>query len=85
VNKAKQLHGKMNDFKRYGFTLLALTAFLYLGVVMPVAGKTLFKTYTLMAGTAVLIIASTLFFVYSNKCKKLLLECEEGQEFLQKK
>ncbi|KQL55418.1 hypothetical protein AN964_08135 [Heyndrickxia shackletonii] len=75
----------MNDFKRFGFTLLALTAFLYLGAVMPIAGKTLVKTYSLIGGTLVLIILSALCFLYSNKCRNILLESEEGQEYLQKK
>lgn len=85
MNKEKKLYEKMNDFKRFGFTLLALTAFLYLGAVMPIAGKTLVKTYTLMGGTFVLIILSALSFIYSNKCRNLLLESEKGQEFLQRK
>jgi len=85
VNKEKKLYGKMNDFKRYGFTLLALTAFLYLGVVMPIAGKTLMKTYTLIGGTFILIILSAICFLYSNKCRNRLLESEEGQEYLQNK
>ncbi|WP_349305566.1 YrhC family protein [Bacillus sp. FJAT-49736] len=82
MNKEKRLQGKMNDFKRYGFTLLALTAFLYLGVVMPIAGKTQEKTYILIGGTVVLLILSALCFLYSNKCRNLLLDSEEGQEYL---
>ncbi|MEK5390658.1 MULTISPECIES: YrhC family protein [Heyndrickxia] len=85
MNKEKNLFEKMNDFKRFGFTLLALTAFLYLGAVMPIAGKTLVKTYSLIGGTLVLIILSALCFLYSNKCRNILLESEEGQEYLQKK
>lgn len=85
MNKEKNLFEKMNDFKRFGFTLLALTAFLYLGAVMPIAGKTLVKTYSLISGTLVLIILSALCFLYSNKCRNILLESEEGQEYLQKK
>jgi len=85
VNKEKKLYGKMNDFKRFGFTLLALTAFLYLGVVMPIAGKTLMKTYTLIGGTFILMILSAICFLFSNKCRNQLLESEEWQEYLQKK
>ncbi|MBB2481750.1 hypothetical protein H5P36_16335 [Bacillus sp. APMAM] len=85
MNKEKNLFEKMNDFKRFGFTLLALTAFLYLGAVMPIAGKTLVKTYSLIGGTLVLIILSAICFLYSNKCRNILLESEEGQEYLQKK
>ena len=84
MNKEKNLFEKMNDFKRFGFTLLALTAFLYLGAVMPIVGKTLVKTYSLIGGTLVLIILSALCFLYSNKCRNILLESEEGQEYLQK-
>jgi thiol:disulfide interchange protein len=84
MNKEKNLYGKMNDFKRFGFMLLALTAFLYLGTVMPIAGKTDHKTNVLMLGTIVVLGASAFFFYYSQRCKKVLLESEDGQNLLNK-
>jgi hypothetical protein len=84
MNKEKNLYGKMNDFKRFGFMLLALTAFLYLGTVMPIAGKTDHKTNVLMLGTIVALAASAFFFYYSQRCKMVLLESEDGQNLLNK-
>ncbi|MGE8206158.1 YrhC family protein [Heyndrickxia sp. NPDC080065] len=85
VSKAKVLYEKMIDYKRYGFTLLALTTFLYLGAALPMDGRTLHKTYILMGGTAILIILSVSFFLLSNRCRTILLESEEGKEYLMKK
>ncbi|QQZ10783.1 YrhC family protein [Heyndrickxia vini] len=80
MDKAKSLFGKMNDYKRFGFSLIALSTFLYLGVVMPIAGKTVMKAYILMGGTLILLLIATIFLFISIRCKKLLLELEEGKE-----
>ncbi|WP_213083706.1 YrhC family protein, partial [Heyndrickxia sporothermodurans] len=56
MDKAKSLFDKMNDYKRFGLSLIALSAFLYLGVVMPIDGKTVLKTYILMGGTISLLL-----------------------------
>ncbi|MBL5769535.1 hypothetical protein HV453_00585 [Bacillus sporothermodurans] len=70
----------MNDYKRFGLSLIALSAFLYLGVVMPIDGKTVLKTYILMGGTISLLLIATVFFLISIQCKKILLEIEEKEE-----
>ncbi|RLQ98140.1 YrhC family protein [Falsibacillus albus] len=81
----KKIYEKMMDYKRFAFILLALSAFLYAGVVIPAAGKTMVKEYLLMGSTAAVIIFAGVFFFQSTKLKKILAESEEGQQFLFKK
>ncbi|WP_175990946.1 YrhC family protein [Bacillus sp. Marseille-Q1617] len=76
LNK-KKLQDKMNDFKRYGFTLLALSVFMYLGVVIPSETVTEIKTMTLMSGTIVLLGLSLIFFTKAIKYKKDLQSVDE--------
>ncbi|AKP47897.1 MULTISPECIES: YrhC family protein [Bacillus] len=76
-NQCKKIKEKIVDFKRFGCTLTALSVFLYLGVVLPVEGKTEIQTNMLMAGTVVLIIGSALFFYKAQKYHVQLTEYEE--------
>ncbi|MCP3742602.1 YrhC family protein [Rossellomorea sp. BNER] len=73
----KSLQEKIIDYKRFAFTLLALSVFLYLGVVIPAESKTVFKTYILMGGTSILLGLSTLFFFKAIKYKKQLSESDK--------
>jgi hypothetical protein len=75
LNK-KTLQKKIIDYKRFGFTLIALSTFLYLGVIIPAEGKTLVKTYMLMGGTVVMLGTSFLFFLKAIKHKKQLHSME---------
>ncbi len=77
MNSKNNLQHKIIDYKRFGFTLLALSVFLYLGVVIPAEGKTILKTYILMGGTVVLLSASLMFFMKSNRFKKELQSLDE--------
>ncbi|RDI44072.1 YrhC family protein [Falsibacillus pallidus] len=81
----KNVFNKMMDYKRFAFILMALSAFLYIGVVIPAAGKTLHKEYALMAGTLASTAFAAYFFFQSIKLRKILNESEEGQDFLSKK
>ncbi|MGE6259492.1 YrhC family protein [Heyndrickxia sporothermodurans] len=85
MSKAKILYEKMNDYKRFAVISLALSAFLYLGFVIPMDGRTINKTYTLMIGTVLLLAISVRFFIIANRCRKILLDSEEGQKYLTKK
>jgi hypothetical protein len=76
LNK-KNLQHKINDFKRFGFTLLALSVFMYLGVVVPSETVTPVKTLTLMSGTVVLLGLSLIFFTKAIKYKKDLQSADE--------
>jgi hypothetical protein len=75
LNK-KTLQKKIIDYKRFGFTLIALSTFLYLGVIIPAEGKTLVKIYMLMGGTVVMLGTSFLFFLKAIKYKKQLHSME---------
>jgi hypothetical protein len=76
LNK-KNLQDKINDFKRFGFTLLALSVFMYLGVVIPSETVTPVKTMTLMSGTVVLLGLSLIFFTKAIKYKKDLQSVDD--------
>ncbi|MEL3974451.1 YrhC family protein [Rossellomorea oryzaecorticis] len=76
LNK-KNLQYKINDFKRFGFTLLALSVFMYLGVVIPSETVTQVKTMILMSGTVVLLGLSLIFFTKAIKYKKDLQSADE--------
>ncbi|MGG3738834.1 YrhC family protein [Aeribacillus pallidus] len=75
--KVKQLKEKMIDFQRFGYILLALSVFLYLGVVIPMEGKTTGDDIWLMSGTFLIISLAGCCFNYSLKCKKQLQHLEE--------
>ncbi len=72
----KTLQNKIIDYKRFGFTLIALSTFLYLGVIIPAEGKTLVKIYMLMGGTVVMLSTSFLLFLKAIKYKKQLHSME---------
>jgi NhaP-type Na+/H+ or K+/H+ antiporter len=75
--KKRTIQQKMNDFKRFGFTLLALSVFMYLGVIIPTETVTPSKMITLMTGTVVLLGLSLIFFTKAIKYKKDLQSIDE--------
>ena len=77
MENKKTIQHKINDFKRFGFTLLALSVFMYLGVIIPSETVTPVKTVTLMTGTVVLLGMSLLFFTRAIKYKKDLQSVDE--------
>ncbi len=74
---AKELHGKMADFKRFAITLLAVGAFLYLGVIIPDAAKSLLDLQLLMLASTAFLASAIFFFQKAKKCKQKLAEMEE--------
>ena len=85
MQKAKQYYEKMVDFKQYARVMLAVSAFFYLGVVIPSIEKNQTDLMILMVATSFLLAGSILFLFRSKTYYKKLLEMEEGQEFLIKK
>ncbi|MDT9025423.1 MULTISPECIES: YrhC family protein [Rossellomorea] len=75
--KKRTIQQKMNDFKRFGFTLLALSVFMYLGVIIPTETVTPSKTITLMTGTVVLLGLSLIFFTKAIKYKRDMQSIDE--------
>lgn len=67
---------KRSDYRRFGFTLLYLSVFLYLGVLIPGISDTAVKLYSLMGMTMVLLIASFTFFKKAIAYQKRIMEEE---------
>jgi hypothetical protein len=78
-NIKKTLNDKIIDYKRFAFVLVSLSVFLYLGAVLPVEEKTVFKTYMLMGGTVVMLGFSGLFFYQAAKLKRKLTDMDDEQ------
>ncbi|WP_139365086.1 YrhC family protein [Litchfieldia alkalitelluris] len=64
LDKVKDLQAKIADFKRFAFILIAVSVFLYIGVLIPNEGKTSLQMYTLM-GTTVMFL-STAFILFKT-------------------
>lgn len=82
MKRIKNLYGKMVDYKNYGFVLLAVSVFLYLGSVIPSGGKTIHDPFFYLGGTIIFLFFSAYFLKRSNYYRKLLLEDEEGQKYM---
>ncbi len=75
--KAKQLQNKITDYSRFAFILLAVSVFLYIGVLLPNGDKTMIQMYTIMGTTVLFLGLSFTFFRIVNKYKKELNELEQ--------
>ncbi|MET3700017.1 YrhC-like protein [Bacillus oleivorans] len=78
-NQMKILKGKVEDYQRFAYVLLAVSGFLYFGAVIPTIEKTEFGHVLLMAGTIFFITAATACLFYARHCKRCLHEIEEDQ------
>ncbi|MCQ6273598.1 hypothetical protein JMM81_01235 [Bacillus sp. V3B] len=85
MKKAKQYYEKMTDFKQYARVMLAISAFFYLGVVIPTIEKSEADLMLMMGVTAIFLAGSILFLLQSKIYYKKLLEMDEGQDYLIKK
>jgi L-asparagine transporter-like permease len=73
----KKLHALMVDFKQYAFILMAVSVFLYIGVVLPDQGKEEIYDIVLMLTTLLFLIGSFICFKASLNYKKQLDKQEE--------
>ncbi|WP_338451539.1 YrhC family protein [Niallia oryzisoli] len=85
MQKAKEYYEKMVDYKQYAKVLLAISAFFYLGVLIPTLEKNQMEVMLMMIITTVFLAGAVLFLLRSKSYYKKLLETEEGQDFLIKK
>ena len=85
MQKAKRYYEKMVDYKQFARVMLALSAFLYLGVIIPSVEKNQTDLIILMSVTTIFLVGSILFLIRSKSYYHKLLNMEEGQEFLIKK
>lgn len=65
---------KIIDYKRFGFILFSLSAFLYLGSIIPFEGKNSLDTLLLSSASLTAIIIAIVFHVKTNKLKRQLAE-----------
>jgi len=84
MNKAKEYYEKMVDFKQYARVLLAISAFLYIGVLIPTVEKNQLDVVVMMILTTVFLVGAVFFLMRSKNYYKKLLETEEGQDYLLK-
>ncbi|KUP05925.1 hypothetical protein Q73_09835 [Bacillus coahuilensis m2-6] len=72
--KGDRMKDKVMDYKRFGFTLLCVSVFLYLGVLIKI-NEVSSEQVTIMLWITVLFTgASGYFFLLSAKCKKKVEE-----------
>jgi NhaP-type Na+/H+ or K+/H+ antiporter len=76
--QSKDLYEKMVDFKRFATTLLAVSVFFYLGVIIPSETKTVMDLNIMMLSSMSFIAVSILFFIQSKQCELKLMDTEDG-------
>ncbi|KAA0549317.1 hypothetical protein FZW96_05245 [Bacillus sp. BGMRC 2118] len=73
----KSLQDKMTDFTRFGMVLLAVSVFLFIGILIPNEGKSMIQTYVMIGTNFLILVAAFYFFQQSVKLKNKLLEMQE--------
>jgi undecaprenyl pyrophosphate phosphatase UppP len=73
----KEIQDKVADYSRFGMVLLAVSVFMFIGVLIPNEGKEMLQLYSMMAATTVFLGAALYFFQKVNGYKKKLNEVDE--------
>lgn len=73
----KSLQDKITDFTRFGMVLLAVSVFLFIGMLIPNEGKSIVQTYAMIGSELLLLGAAFYFFQKSVKLKNKLIEMQE--------
>ncbi|MCH1627392.1 YrhC family protein [Fredinandcohnia quinoae] len=73
----KDLRAKVNDFTCYGYVLLVLSVFLYIGVLIPGEEKSWIQIDTMMITTLIFLALSFDFFRLAIQYKKEINELEQ--------
>ncbi|QOR65618.1 YrhC family protein [Cytobacillus suaedae] len=76
-NKVKVIQGKVTDYTQFGFILLAVSVFLYIGMLIPSEGIHSLQTNLLMGATVLFLILSFYFFRKVIKYKQILSSEEQ--------
>ena len=63
MQKAKRYYEKMVDYKQFARVMIALSAFLYLGVIIPTVEKNQTDLIIMMTVTTIFLIGSILFLI----------------------
>ncbi|MFS0861652.1 YrhC family protein [Fredinandcohnia sp. 179-A 10B2 NHS] len=72
----KTLRSKIADYTNFAYILLAISTFLYIGVIIP-EERAPFQIYALMGFTLVLLSVAFVFFKAALKYKKQMNEIDE--------
>lgn len=75
--KLKELKDKAIDYSRFGMVLLAVSVFLFTGILIPNEGKSIIQTNVMMLSTILLLVLSFYFFKKTIQYKKALNELDE--------
>jgi hypothetical protein len=75
--KIKDLQGKMVDYTRFGMVLLAVSVFMFIGILIPNEGKNMVQTYVMMGTDTVLLAGAFFFFKKGIKYKNKITEIKE--------
>lgn len=73
----KRLQEKAVDYTRFAFILLAVSVFLYVGILLPVEGKEPYQNDVLMAGTLFILAVAFIFVKRAIELKKIITESEK--------
>ncbi|MFD1736670.1 YrhC family protein [Bacillus salitolerans] len=75
----KTIQDKIVDYTRFAMVLLAVSVFMFIGVIVPSEGKQEIQTYTMMVSTIIFLAAALFFFQKVIGYKRQLAEMEDGQ------
>ena len=76
--RKKKVKSLMEDYKQFAFTLLSVSAFLYIGTVIPNEGLGMDQNTMMMLATCGFLAAAFFCVKRSLKYKKQLDEMEES-------
>jgi YrhC-like protein len=76
-NNAEFIQKKIADYQRFGFILLAVSTFFYLGLVLPVEDKSFVQSITLGIASTTCLGFTALMYNVVRKCKTQLQELSE--------
>ncbi|MDT8861499.1 YrhC family protein [Alkalihalobacillus sp. MEB130] len=72
--KIKQLEAKVTDYKQFGFILLSLSIFLFIGLVIPTESTVIVVPNLFIAGIFIALALAVVFHRLAMKAQKQLYE-----------
>lgn len=76
-DKRKHLQNKMEDYRRFALTLLSLSCFLYVGLLIPDSEKTTVSITVLLVMVAIALLSAFFFLAKSVTYHRQLFENDE--------
>ncbi|MFC0188082.1 YrhC family protein [Fictibacillus aquaticus] len=75
-NEKQVIQQKVTDYQRFGIILLSLSAFLYLGLVLPMEGRDTMDSIFLGLSTLSLLAITSIMYFAAKKYKEILRDSE---------